>query len=735
MKIKIFRLCVCMLLLFSLSACAKAYPAVSRGKAFEVLALCMAGREEIAKSYPGADAANLSAPVYAHYLLQNGIIGEELSQKKMEGFLTFDEMKSIQVVPGESEEMSALYRKNRGSADVGLDKFYTFVLYFQAQKGKSGLVRSRSLSIYQIEEGGENTEKIYASGGNTYLADKRLEWERYIDKEIQVLLADKEILFMEKLVSESVEYKNVFITAVGKDEIEALVLHGKRRFPLKKGLDLSDHTDTLIADLHLEKGKLSSLSIKSTKISGKLLSVEKEFMEIEGYGRLYVSEHFSAFDGESIRREGINRLRVGSTVHEFYIDGSNIIQAAVRIAPYRYDRVRVLIMNDYFKVRHHNTISLQSTAGLTVRKGGEEISVAADSMYSLTKDDLQEDERVFVTSRDGSTPIQVPSLKRDLGIPSYSGSLEIVRRDDNIYLVNDVDTEEYLRKVVPSEMPESFAPEALKAQALVARTYTYRTMSAQGELRVFGAQLDDSVNYQVYGNHPGSEKTDAAVRDTAGESLRYGGAFAETFYYSTSAGVSTDGTIWGAKAEDIPYLQSRSISPERRSLSLKDNTAFKNFIDQADENAYEKNYDFFRWETTTNSEILREKTEEAGNIQSVRVTKRGEGGIVLAIEIRGDKGSHTVKGHNAVRAALGNSDLEIRKNNGESVSGFSSLPSSFFYIEELSRDESGTVSFRIRGGGYGHGVGMSQNAAQEMALSGMDYRQIAAFFYEGATVE
>ena len=94
-----------------------------------------------------------------------------------------------------------------------------------------------------------------------------------------------------------------------------------------------------------------------------------------------------------------------------------------------------------------------------------------------------------------------------------------------------------------------------------------------------------------------------------------------------------------------------------------------------------------------------------------------------------------IKGHNSVRAALGSDLINVIKNNGEKVGKFSSLPSSFFYIETKEPDENNIINFKIKGGGYGHGVGMSQNAANEMAHSGMKYTDIIKFFYEDTDIK
>ena len=84
---------------------------------------------------------------------------------------------------------------------------------------------------------------------------------------------------------------------------------------------------------------------------------------------------------------------------------------------------------------------------------------------------------------------------------------------------------------------------------------------------------------------------------------------------------------------------------------------------------------------------------------------------------------------------LGDASLTIHRKDGGTTTGWSSLPSGFLSIEAAGMDSDGVALFKIYGGGYGHGVGMSQNGAQGMAKEGMGYEEILKFFYDGVSVE
>lgn len=132
-------------------------------------------------------------------------------------------------------------------------------------------------------------------------------------------------------------------------------------------------------------------------------------------------------------------------------------------------------------------------------------------------------------------------------------------------LINELPLEEYLYSVVPSEMPASYPQEALKAQAICARTYAYTHMQRAG-YEALGAHVDDSSSYQVYNNILEQEEATAAVKATYGQLLvrEDGVTPAETYYYSTSWGYGSDAHVWKTSAADsYGYIVPRHLSRGR----------------------------------------------------------------------------------------------------------------------------------------------------------------------------
>lgn len=281
-------------------------------------------------------------------------------------------------------------------------------------------------------------------------------------------------------------------------------------------------------------------------------------------------------------------------------------------------------------------------------------------------------------------------------------------------MVNELPLENYLCKVVPSEMPASYQKEALKAQAICARSYAYRQIMDYAYPE-YQAHVNDSTDYQVYNNSASQQAATEAVQETAGKVLKYNGNIITAYYYSTSCGKTTTMAAWGTKEKaENAYLQS---------VEVKDQTG-----------DYERNLPWYRWEAdidqNTLSKMIAENTKKnIGTVQSLEVTKSGPGGAALQIKVSGDLGTVVVDTENKIRRALGGSGYEIKKQDGTDVKGSRLLPSAFFKVEKKGN------TFKIKGGGYGHGIGMSQNGANEMAKKGKNYQQILQMFYPGTTIE
>ncbi|MCD7862172.1 MAG: hypothetical protein LUG61_01345 [Lachnospiraceae bacterium] len=117
-----------------------------------------------------------------------------------------------------------------------------------------------------------------------------------------------------------------------------------------------------------------------------------------------------------------------------------------------------------------------------------------------------------------------------------------------------------------------------------------------------------------------------------------------------------------------------------------------------------------------------------GTLTGVEVYERGEGGIVTSLLITGSENTYLVNREYNVRYVLCSTDVQITRQDGVTVDGNTLLPSGFFYILTTNSGQNG-LSYTLCGGGYGHGVGMSQNGANQMALAGQSFQEILFFYF------
>lgn len=294
-----------------------------------------------------------------------------------------------------------------------------------------------------------------------------------------------------------------------------------------------------------------------------------------------------------------------------------------------------------------------------------------------------------------------PPMDETEGEPSVSGDLDsrTVLKVKNGDTVEEMDLGTYLVGVVRAEMPASFAEEALKAQAVAARTYTIYKLQTGGN---HGSEADictDSTCCQAYISEERAranwrknandyeKKVENAVTATDGETILYGGVPILAVFHSSSAGLTrAAGQVW---LNDLPYLQAVD-SPE-------EGDTIPNYYSRAEFTAAEFKEKMLAafpeadFSGPVDCWLKNAVTDSAGSVETVEA-----GGV-------------TVKG-TQVRAALG-------------------LRSACFEWEVQGEN----LVFYVTG--YGHGVGLSQYGANQMAADGADYKEILTHYYTGVTIE
>lgn len=624
---------------------------------------------------------------------------------------------------------------DRAKKAVSSENFWKFYDAFRAAVDPDRAVAEVETDLYGTPDNVDGAPAWTAYTRDGIFQFEGLYLDGYIDQKIRFLARDDEILKVEEMVSDEIVYENAWISGFSGKTVTVFIGNIQREFPVKGVLKDESEISGQIGDLYLKGGTPKRLVLKKEKITGTVLAVRDTEIEIDGYGSVPLADQFKIYRTYGVLREQQKKdILVGYHMQEFVVADGKICAALTTEKP-DIDMIRVLIMTNGFKSLFHDTITLSCDSMAVLEYGDEKDakteSIAAGETVTIKPGDsrVASGRLTFRSANEGGM-ITVHSLERAQGMPVYPGHMEITEESDGLLLLNEVDLEEYLKRVAPSEMPPTYELEALKAQAVCARTYAWRQIQGNA-YSTYGAHVDDSTNFQVYNNTLTFDSTDTAVNETFGQLLEYNGDPIEAFYYSTSDGHGTDGSVWGADASNTPYLRAVTINNKAKKLDLTSNEAFESFIKDENTDAYDSDFPMFRWNTKTTSTILDEKIGGVGRITGLTITSRGAGGYAKTLKVVGTEGSKTFSGQSRIRSILGNVSLVYNRKDGFTSTGWDTLPSGFIYIENNGTDENQVTTFTIYGGGFGHGVGMSQNGAQGMAKQGKTCQEILKFFYDG----
>ena len=317
----------------------------------------------------------------------------------------------------------------------------------------------------------------------------------------------------------------------------------------------------------------------------------------------------------------------------------------------------------------------------------------------------------------------------------YRGSASLIKNSEGlINVINNVSLEEYISAVVPREMSPSFETEALKAQAVAARTYVLKKL---GKHKNDGFDVCATIHCQVYGGYAAeNEKTTAAVNATAGEVITYNGELIDAVYSASSGGYTESAVnVWGT---DFPYLRAAEDPYEEEGVYGHTWTR-----ELSPEKA---------------TEIMNARGYNVGAVTSITADEISEAGSVTKLTVKGTNGEKTFVRENC-RAIFSEYTLSqaftITPPSGEKLyctGGTVDKPGIYLLsYNGVSKNESSTVcitdgntvktaslsqngNYVFSGRGYGHLVGMSQNGANGMAKNGFTYKEILKHYYKGTEI-
>lgn len=420
--------------------------------------------------------------------------------------------------------------------------------------------------------------------------------------------------------------------------------------------------------------------------------------------------------------------------------------------------VRVAISDNQFKEFSYDEIEIIGTEEFSLFKGNTSVPLARVARNQSAKVKLTNgsftvtiaggnkclkniQENITIECPNGF--LGVKNLQRHGKQALYRGNFEITKaRNGQFFLINVVDLEDYLKSVVPNEMPVKFGVEALKAQAVVARNYAIAPRTK--DFKEF--DLYDSIASQVYfGTNTEQPTSSQAVKETEGIVLLHGGNPILALYFSTSCGHTenyenafADPKTNVFPGSPLPYLKGKSDSPKIGNLRDED-TARKFF--KSHPKLFDGESKYFRWQKEWDSQELKKilkaslveqkasglihgfsfNPNDLGDIQRIDVKKRGVSGQIMELVIVTTAQKISVKKELVIR--------RVFKKDG------AALPSANCFFEHLVDQNGKLTKIIAHGGGFGHAVGMSQYGAGFMATYlNKSFDQILKWYYRGGSI-
>ena len=583
---------------------------------------------------------------------------------------------------------------------------------------------------------------------------------------IQVAVKEQEILGVMKVISKQSTIENCEITLVN-DQIVTAVVKGNSVSFQNKGVALQ------------QEGSIGKLTISSegamayepeiygekdivTKVTGNTITLEEA-------GVLHYKDVMIADKTDLGNYTSISQLPYGVQI-AYQKEGDELVALQV-IGRSNQEGLRVVLTNEEGSYVHKQ-VKLVSTAAYDLVYNGEKTTLVAETVWDSETFNWDKDATVLRLVPKGDSAMKLLTVNKSQGFPKYKGCVEITKVQEGYHIVNEVDMENYVAGVIPSEMPTSYGIEALKVQAIAARTYGVASKESSKFIQ-YGAQIDDTTASQVYNNLAPNPLAYEATAATEGNVLAYKGNLLSSKFFATSCGYTANyGEVW-ASGENFPsdtppyMIAGRQYTGDKIVENMKDEkTAYKFFkLTANDLDAFDENSSWFRWQVQLSQEELSDLVNNAisklandypalikvkvdnewksqgvegiGEIQNLQVVERGEGGNVMTLILEGSKATIKVSTEYVIRrllAGAGNPGIMVTRSDGSTTNPMSLLPSAFFAPDIIYSSQKQLKQITLYGGGFGHGVGMSQDGVRGMAEMGYTYDVILKHFYKDVEI-
>ncbi len=506
-------------------------------------------------------------------------------------------------------------------------------------------------------------------------------------------------------------------------------------------------------------------------INNRVMLKDNKKFELESIGLVPVATKASYYrlTKTSIQPCSTSDLIVGKNNVKSYRDSSGNLSTFI-ISPIDYINTRIGISNTDYSSVYHDQIKLTSVSPLKLYSLTDKYS---EEIPANTLINIDYNSKGMLVTINGTSKyhlsrlylnggnIKILSIKRGNPEynPEYMGTLEFQISPKGIFIVNELSIEDYLKKVIPSQVDNSGGEEGLKAQAVASRTYAilYIFSSTNSNL---GFYIDDSSKGQSYNSVNETSISNSAISSTKGLIMTYNKMpiDAKAFPVSCGTGVryedvwfSPDGKTqskpylrtvnyissieklpeteetWLAFFKNLSYVTADSTSPYFRwNIKISEN-ALSNELNKTILNLYNTNKALVNIEK--NGKLV-STLPKLGDLRDIKVTKRSRGGNAISTNFIFANATIILIDDYSIGSAFNftkeytGTDTLLNRLDSTAIENPSSIPSKFFSIEKTGK------YYTIYGGGYGHGVGMSEYGAIQLSKKNWNFKSILNIYYK-----
>lgn len=670
---------------------------------------------------------------------------------------------TIQVKTSIYEEILSGKKDSDYVTKAEFEDFYERIV---ASATVKGLLRKDVLVLAISEE----DKTSFSDGLDTYNAEFEID-ESYEGNVLDVYMKNGMIFKINSLGNSEITLQNVWVTEVSDGTCTFLYGNLKKSYPVRGEVELPDsdiavatsldadrqttesyETAGYVANLVFNYAGICKIERPQKVLRGRVISTDDAQIQVEKIGGLTLADHYKMYNvyEDAIDEESVSLLTGYSYVDMYLQDGK--VGAIVINQELKSEDIRVIISNDDYTSYEMGMVKLTATSAFTVTNPDEtETKYQAGDMVTISASEYEADDVLKITPDTHSGRIKLLSVTRECGNPEYDGTMELDIHDGFIYVINELSLERYLANVVANAMPSDYPDTAMQAMAICARGTAYAKLKDESYAE-YHAHLDDSSLCQVYNNVAETDASIRAVKDTYGLVPTYHGTLIVPMTFNTSFGTTcTNAEIWGGDA--YSYLESNVENLDKTRIDLSEEKDFEAFLTDSEAyNIIDKDSPYYRWDITFTQEEMTDAVTTAlsdrksvmedaiqvedvngafvsaelpklGTITAIEVAERSVSGVVTRLVIRGSEHTISISGQSNIRAVLNPVHQEIVRQDGSTVTGWTSLPSPYYYVEKT---EDGFV---VHGGGFGHGAGMSIYGAGVLGRQGKSYRYILRHYF------